>query len=154
MNGWMSVPGEFSFPVPTAPLAIGLIGIDGCEPCKIVSEQASAFVGRYPVCELSLFKVIREQWKSKIVVAYGRPVRFFPTLICFVDGLEIARLQGARIDIRPTDFRDIERRFGQTRALDRDAPGEADIPVATGTTATSSTSFAISGIAGLHSRHE
>lgn len=95
--------------------AIVVIGMDNCEACEVVASQAGEFARDNASASLRLYKFSTRNKSSEQLSLLGKELKFFPTVLGFLEGRLAFRFQGALLDEHPSDCTRIRRGFGRAR---------------------------------------
>lgn len=95
--------------------AIVVIGMDNCDACDVVASQAAEFVRNNAEGSLRLYKFSTRDKSAEQLSLLGKELRFFPTVLGFLEGRLAFRFQGALVDDHPTDCSRMMRGFGRAR---------------------------------------
>lgn len=99
--------------VPTEDLALIALGMDGCKPCEVVRHQIATFASEHPGVSARLFKFCVKGRPPQQSLLLGEELRFFPTVIGFVEGELAFRMQGVLADAKPSDASRLEKGFAR-----------------------------------------
>lgn len=95
--------------------AVVVIGMDNCDACDVVASQAGEFARDNVTASLRLYKFSTMGKSTEQLSLLGKELRFFPTVLGFLEGRLAFRFQGALADDHPTDCTRIRRGFDRAR---------------------------------------
>lgn len=93
--------------------ALVVIGMDRCDSCNIVADQVSAFISKNERSSAKYYKFSTQGKSEQELSLLGQELRFFPTVLGFLNGSLAFKHQGAFENSSRFDTVRLERGFAR-----------------------------------------